>query len=359
MGMDYDVAIVGGGMAGFTIAAQLPVGLKVCLLESEGDFGYHSTGRSAALFSTTYGPADIRRMSRASKAFFDAPPPGFCEVPLVRDRGAMMVAAPGEEDALAGLAAEIGLDEENYLVDPDQAASISPWLRADRIVGALFESQAKDIDVDALFQGYRRKAKANGVELRSKCEILAARQEECGWRVEVAGADKSLSAQLTARVLVNAAGAWGDVVAKRCGVEPVGLVPKRRSAGMVKVGPDGHSMQTPMLIGLGDDWYMKPEGQQMLVSPSDATPVEPHDAYADDFALAQAVDRAQHLTRLEVRRFERTWGGLRTFAPDGNPVKGWADGVPGFYWSVGQGGYGIQTAPAWGAEAAAEISAWL
>jgi D-arginine dehydrogenase len=225
-------------------------------------------------------------------------------------------------------------------IGADEAARLFPLLRRDRIARAAVERDASDIDVDALLQAFLRKLRAHGGELVPRAEVMAMRREEGVWRVETA------AGAFEAPVVVDAAGAWGDLVASRAGVPPVGLQPMRRSIAVVPV-PAGHDARGWALVAsAAEDWYAKPDGGRLWVSPADEDPVEPHDAWPDDMVLAEGIDRFGRMVEMEVTRVERSWAGLRTFAPDRTPVVGPEPTAEGFHWLCGQGGYGIQTAPA-------------
>lgn len=344
MTADTDILVIGGGIAGASVAAHLTRDRKVTIIEREERPGYHSTGRSAAAFEPNYGPPVIRALTRAARAFYERPPDGFARAPLLEPRPTMFLVPPDQEAAASGfLAASQGLEE----ISLAEARARLPLLRTDYARFALLDRGTADIDVDLLHQGYLRMLKSGGGEIL--CNAAAERIERRNGRWQVTTA----SGVLSAAVLLNAAGAWGDVVATLAGVEPCGLVPKRRSIAVIAAPPG--VMTWPLVGDAGETWYAKPAGGKLLVSPADATPVEPHDAYADDLTLAEGIDRFQQAVDVTVERLEHSWGGLRSFAPDGNPVCGYDERAPGFFWLVGQGGYGIQTAPALSRLAAALI----
>jgi D-arginine dehydrogenase len=225
-------------------------------------------------------------------------------------------------------------------IGADEAVRLFPPLRRERIARAAVERDASDIDVDALLQAFLRRMRAHGGELAGRAEVHGMRREGDTWRVETA------AGLFEAPVVVNAAGAWGDVVAARAGVAPVGLQPMRRSIAVVPVPAGQDPRGWALAASAAEDWYAKPDGGRLWVSPADEDPVEPHDAWPDDMVLAEGIDRFQRMVDLEVTRVERSWAGLRTFAPDRTPVVGAEPGVEGLFWLCGQGGYGIQTAPA-------------
>ncbi|MEX0957518.1 MAG: FAD-binding oxidoreductase [Rhizobiaceae bacterium] len=332
-----DILIIGGGIAGAGIAAALVGRKDVVILEQEERPGLHSTGRSAAIFIQNYGNAVIRSLSAASRPLFDAPEPEFFPGPLLSPRGIMFVA--DEQDLR---------QHEDLLRQSDGLAPISiegavahvPLLRPERIAAAAYERDATDIDVNALHQGWLKKARRAGAQVLAGAVLTAARRSGRRWLVET-------SAGLAeARIIVNAAGAWADTIARACGVAPVGLVAMRRSIAVIPC-PRGYDCRAwPLVANSADRWYFKPDGGRLLVSPAEEDPVEPHDAFVDDMALAEGIDRYQQAVREEVTHLEGSWAGLRTFAPDKTPVVGFDQNAENFFWLAGQGGYGIQTAPA-------------
>jgi D-arginine dehydrogenase len=342
----YDILIVGGGIAGISAAARLAPEARVAVLEREGAPGTHATGRSAATFIESYGPPAVRAASRASRGFFDAPPDGFGGG-LLEPRGLLFLI---EDDAgareMEALRAENpGVDE----ISADEAVALVPDLRRERIRGAVYEEDATDIDVDRLLQGFLRALRAGGSELIVNAEAKLVSRRGGVWRVETpAGA-------FEAPVLVNAAGAWVDELAERAGAAPFGFTPKRRSAAIVP-GPVGMDVtRWPLFAGATETWYAKPTGGKLMVSPADAEPMPPMDAWPDDMVLAEGLHRFEQAMTTPVTRVERSWAGLRTFSPDGTPVIGFDAGAEGFFWLAGQGGYGVQTSPGFSALAAALI----
>lgn len=336
----YDIIIIGAGIAGASAAAELARTRKVLLLEQEPQPGHHSTGRSAASFSETYGPEQVRALSRASRDFLFDPPEGFCDAPLVQPRGELFVATAAQMPALETFMAQADIAAAGEPVDRLAALELCPILRPDYVAGGFLERHSRDVDVHALHQGFLRRFKARGGELRVDAGVTGLERTSQTWRVHVG--DQGL----VAPVVVNAAGAWADRIAGLAGAEPIGLQPLRRTAALVSP-PDGVSVRDwPMVIDIDEQFYFKPDAGRILISPADETPSEPCDAQADEWDVAVAVDRVERATTLQVRRVAHRWAGLRTFAPDGVPVVGWDPAVPGFFWLAGQGGYGIQTAPA-------------
>lgn len=342
----WDVAVIGAGIAGASVAAELAAaGARVLVLEREAQPGYHTTGRSAALFTVAYGPPVIRALSRASASQFNAPPDAARPHPLLRPRGALFIARSDQAAALATLQAELGSAASP--VDGAEARARLPILRPGYVSAALLDHSAADIDVDALHRTYLRVLAANGGAQRNAAEVLGLSRDGAGWRIE------TRTGALHADIVVNAAGAWADTIAAMAGVAPVGLVPKRRTA-MLVAPPEGHNPDGwPMIVDIDEQFYMKPDAGKLLLSPADETPSPPCDAQPDEMDVAICIDRIQAVFDLPVRRIEHKWAGLRSFVADKCPVAGFAPDAPGFFWLAGQGGYGIQSAPALARTAAA------
>lgn len=339
-----DIVVVGAGIAGASVACELALDNNICLLEREAQPGYHSTGRSAALFTEAYGPSVIRRLTAASRAFYKNPPAGFTETSLLQPRGALVVAVSGQEDLItraAGQAAGTAIELQHWT--PQQVCERVPVIRREGLIGGLYEPGAEDIDVHALHQGYLRLFKKRGGRLFCNAEVSAIERKKGRWQVTAA------SGQLfSAGTLVNAAGAWCDEIADMAGVSKIGLTPKRRTAFII-AAPEQYDVSAwPLVLGAADDCYFKPEAGKLLASPADATPVAPQDIQPEEYDVAVAVDRIEAITTMLVERVERAWAGLRSFVADGTPVVGYAPDTEDFFWLAGQGGYGIQTAPAMG-----------
>ena len=344
--MASDFLVIGAGMAGAAAGYFLAEHGTVTLLEKEATPGYHSTGRSAALYTETYGNAAIRALTVASGSFFRAPPAGFAAVPLLRPRGVMIVAEVGDEARLDAAAAEAECFARVERLARDEALSLCPMLRPDWLGAAFLEPDAMDMDVHAIHQGFLRGVRAQGGQVVTGAPAARIARHGREWQV------KTPAGRFAAPVLVNAAGAWADQVAAAAGVAPVGLVAKRRTA-MIVAGPPLPFEAWPLVCDLDESFYFKPESGRLLLSPADETPLPPQDVQPDELDIALAAERVKRATHLEFRHIERKWAGLRTFAPDKTLVLGPDPAAPGFVWMAGQGGYGIQTAPAAGAAAAA------
>lgn len=342
-----DVIIIGAGIAGVSLAAQLPTGVKAIVLDMEERPAYHTTGRSAAVYEPNYGPAPMLAFTRASQPFFLAPPQDFGSAPLFTPRSVLFIEAEGQAAHTEKL---LALGEGLHELTFDQAKTLCPVLNADYVKRVFEDRGTGDLDVDLLHGGFLRQFKANGGIVVLNAEVQSATRRNGQWHVTTP------QGEFSAPSVVNAAGAWGDVIAGRFGVKPLGLTPKRRSIGVVPA-PDVPGFERfPMITDMGETWYAKPQSGKLIVSSADATPVDPHDAYADDMAIAEGIERLMHATSIEVSRLEHSWGGLRTFTPDGSPAIGFDKHVEGFFWLVGQGGYGIQSSPALGRTAAAMVT---
>ena len=344
-----DVVVVGGGIAGASVAANLAETLKVVVLERESHPGLHSTGRSAALFSEIYGGAAVRALSRASREFFYSPPEDFTSAPIVRRRSTLHIATAEQRNQLDAFATLPDVAPAIRRLDGAGARALCPILRDGHVVSAALETASCDLDVNSLHQGWLRKLRAHGGRLLVNAEVNSLEHTGSAWQVATAGQT------FQAEVVINAAGAWADVLARRAGVREVGLQPRRRTALIVDVPPGVNVDEWPMVIDIDEQFYFKPDAGALLLSPADETPSEPCDAWPDDWDVAVAVDRVQGATTLEVERVRRSWAGLRSFVSDREPVVGFAPDARGFFWLAGQGGYGIQTAPAMSALAAALV----
>jgi D-arginine dehydrogenase len=345
--VNYDVIVIGAGIAGTSLAAELSVTGKVLLIEAEAQPGFHATGRSAALFSELYGPPAIRALSRASRDFLFHPPTDFTDDQLVKARGTLFVATHGQMAALDKLR-----QSETQLasrISAARACALCPILRDDVVAGAVYEPGACDIDVSGLHMGYLRQfRKMNGVAIMGS-PVEAMARVSGAWCVTAGGTEYS------APIVVNAAGAWADAVAAMGNVAPLGLSPLRRTAVLVDPPADQDSAHWPMVIDIDEQFYFKPDAGKLLLSPADETPSPPCDAQPDEWDIAVAVDRVTAVANINVRRVSHSWAGLRTFAPDRLPIVGFDTRADGFFWLAGQGGYGVQTAPALGKLAAALV----
>ncbi len=335
-----DILVIGGGMAGASVASELASTHRVVLVERESQPGYHTTGRSAALFSETYGPPPIRALSRASAGFYDAPPESFAPHPLLSPRGVLIVARPDQMAALEADQQAFAAFGGTEIIDAARATAMMPLLRPGHFAAAIHDRKARDMDVHAIHQGYLRRFRAQGGQIETDAELLAVEPDGAGWRVE------TRKGVIRAGLLVNAAGAWADVVGAMAGARPIGLVPKRRTA-LIVAAPEGHDIGGwPMVVDVAEEFYLKPDAGRFLISPADETPSAPCDAQPEELDVAICVDRIETAFDFQVRRIENRWAGLRSFVADKVPVAGFDPDRPGFLWLAGQGGYGIQAAPA-------------
>ena len=338
-----DVVIVGAGMAGASAAYHLAPHRQVVVLERETQPGYHSTGRSAALYSQTYGNQTVRNLTRASWDFFNKPPPGFSATPLLSPRGALFVGAWDDEPALRQMLCEMQSQVASVCwLDPDEVMRMVPVLRRGSVCGGVFEPDAMDMDVHAIHQGFLRSARLLGAQLFCDAQCLSLQASGSGWRVRTA------QQEYQTKVVINAAGAWCDALAQLAGVAPIGLVPKRRTAFLADPPPGVDCAKWPLVIDAQERFYFKPDAGCLLMSPANEDPVVAQDVQPEELDVAIAVERIEAVTDLQVRRIRRKWAGLRSFVADKTPVVGFDPEAPGFFWLAGRGGYGTQTAPAMG-----------
>ena len=328
--MDTDFLIIGGGIAGISAAARLAELGSVVLLEAEGTLAHHASGRSAAMYEPHYGAAPVVALSLASGDYFRS------LENVLTPRGMMILGKADEAEAFAHDIAAMDL----ALVSVAEARAIVPVINADVVKHAALANHAWDIDTDLLLQGFARAARARGARIVTGARVVAIAREGAGWRVSCGAGEFSAS------TLVNAAGAWVDVVAAMAGVQPLGFQPMRRSMARIPA-PGGHDVSRwPMIFGAGETWYAKPDAGALIVSPAEEHPMDPHDAWADDMVLAEGLARYEAVMSEPVSRLISNWAGLRTFSPDRVLVIGRDVGEPAFFWLAGQGGYGFQSAPA-------------
>jgi D-arginine dehydrogenase len=349
---DFDFAIVGAGIAGVSAAYHLAPHARVIVLEREHVAAYHTTGRSAALHSETYGSAEIRAITVSSGRFYRKPPPGFADHPLLTPRGALIAGRADQQAALQKAAADYArLVPSVRWLDPGETLRLQPLLKPEAAAGgAIFEPEADDMDVAAIHGGFLRGARAAGAVLRLDAEITTLERQDGQWKIGLRDGER-----LAAKTVVNAAGAWADVLAGLAGAKPVGLIPKRRTAFTFDAPPGLDLVHLPMVIDFDETWYFKPEVGQFLASPADETPSPPCDAQPEEMDIAIAVERIETATTLQIRRIKNKWAGLRSFVADKNLVVGYDHAVEGLFWLAGQGGYGIQTGESAGRLAASLV----
>lgn len=323
-----DFLVIGGGIAGLSAAARLAeLGSSVTVLEGEDALAYHASGRSAALYEANYGKPSTIALNKVSLDYHQ-------QADVLSPRGLLLIGTPDTGD-------EFAHDQTTMALHPitvAEALDLMPILDPKVIDRAAHDFNAQDIDTDKLVQSFAKTLRAKGGTIVTKARVSAIKRGDTGWVVS-AGEDYA------ARHIVNAAGAWGDHIARLAEIAPMGLQPLRRSMGRIPA-PGGHDVtKWPMLFGPGENWYAKPDAGCMLVSPADETPVDPHDAFADDLTLAEGFARYEAHVTEPVTRLLSSWAGLRTFAPDGTLVIGPDPDTPDFIWCVGQGGYGMQSSP--------------
>ena len=343
-----DFTVIGGGIAGVSAAAHLAPHGSVTLVEREQALAFHTTGRSAAIFVLNYGGGGSRPLALASKQFLENPPEGSTDAPLLSDRGALWIADFDQLEHLQKIADEGAQSGAgSTLVDTEEVMRLVPLLRRNRIAAGLYEPSARDIDVAALHQAFVRMARVHGADIKLSTPVTGLARVGQGWRVSTPNGD------IDCQSVVNAAGAWGDVVAGLAGIAPIGLQPMRRTAFMV---PGDHAYAGwPMVVDIDNNFYFRPDGGQLLCSLAEEIPSEPMDPRPALEDVALAIERINQATTLDVRHVNSQWTGLRTFAPDRDLVIGEEPTAPGFYWLVGQGGTGIMTSPAYGALLASQM----
>jgi len=347
--MNADILVIGAGIAGASVAAHLAETRSVIMVEGEGRPGFHSTGRSAALFTEIYGNATIRALTRASRKFLFEPPAEFTEAPLTRPRGCLYIATAAQQAAISSFHALSDVAPATRMLEVDEAHELCPILRRDYVAAALLEPDCADIDVHGLHQGYLRAFKRRDGRLITNSPVHSLAYANGRWE---AGAG---SENLTASLIVNAAGAWADELAEMAGIARIGLTPCRRTAMLIDAPPGMSINAWPFVNDIDEKFYFRPDAGSLFLSPADETPTAPADAQPEEWDIAAAVDRIEQATTLEVRRLKAKWAGLRTFTPDRTPVVGFSAAAPTFFWLAGQGGYGIQTAPALSRAAAALV----
>lgn len=340
---EADVIVIGAGMAGASVAYFMAPHARVLVLEREQHAGMHSTGRSAALFSETYGSAQVRALTRAARPFFEQPPAGFAAQRILTPRGTVIIGNENQVDAVQAMYEEMAsLTRGLSMVDGRWLLETVPVLRPEAAHVGLYEPGSSDIDVNELHQGFLRGLRAQGGRLRTSVAIRSIERGPGHWFVDAG--DESFRAPL----LVNAAGAWVDEVAALAGVAPIGITPKRRSAFLFEPPPQVDSTHWPFVTDVEESFYFKPDAGLLLGCPANADPVVPHDVQPEELDIALGIHRIEEATTMTIRRPTRTWAGLRSFVADGDLVGGFAPDAAGFFWVAAQGGYGIQTSAAMG-----------
>jgi D-arginine dehydrogenase len=346
--ISYDIVIVGAGIAGASVAAALGGGVRVALLEQEQQPGYHSTGRSAAIYSPTYGPTPIRALTRASLGHFladDVDEPKSYLTPI----DAVFIARADQSGSFDALCSELTGVKNWREIAAEEIQSRISFLREGYVSKAILDSGTSGIDVALLHQSFLKVFSQNGGSLLKSTEVMELKKQKNGWLVKTSQGD------IGAKIIVNAAGGWADHVGSLAGAECIGLTPKRRTALIVEPPRGADLRRIPLVIDIDEQFYLKPYGSKFLISPANEDPVQPSDVQPEEMDIAICVDRIQRAFDIEIRRIEHSWAGLRSFVVDKSPVVGFSNHVDDFYWLAGQGGYGIQSSPALGMLAASEI----
>lgn len=329
---DFDVIIVGGGIAGASLGANIAGKRRTLIVEAEEHCGYHSTGRSAAFYLESYGGPEVAKLTLASRDFLDSPPPDFSDHGFLRVRGDLHLTT----DALPELPPSV----ETRPVERHELERLVPGIRP-QWRRALLEPGCADIDVASLHAAFLRRFRRDGGAIRTRAKLAQAKRADGGWTIVLADGET-----LRASILVNAAGAWADEVARGAGAKPLGIAPKRRTMVQLRVARTGLKA-LPLVDAADGSFYFKGEGDSTVwLSPHDEIESDPCDAAPEEIDIAIAIDRFEKVVDWRIERVERTWAGLRSFAPDRLPVYGFDPEVPGFFWCAGQGGFGIQTSPA-------------
>ena len=346
-----DFLVIGAGIAGASAAYELAAMGSVVVLERESAPGYHTTGRSAALYVERYGKPAIYALTRASRPFLESPPEGLAEHPLLTPRGRLWIGRPDQEKSLAAALALPG-SRPNRLrrIELDEALALVPVLRREYLTAAVLDPDTMDIDVHALHQVFLKGLRGRGGEVVTDAEVTGLGWQGGQWEVVTEGESYS------APVVVNAAGAWCDEVARLAGVRPLGLSPFRRTAFTFDPPEGARPSDWPSVSDVDERFYFKPESGRLMGSTAEETPLAPCDVRPEDRDVAEGVERIERATTMRIPRVARKWAGLRTFAPDRVPVVGMAPDAAGFFWLAGQGGNGIMTSPAMGRLSAALIA---
>jgi D-arginine dehydrogenase len=347
---DFDAIVIGAGIAGASVAYFMAPHARVLVLEREAYAGMHSTGRSAALFSETYGSPQVRTLSRASRRFLVNPPEGFASQPILSTRGNTIIGAAEHVDEILALHDAMATFTPSLeLRDARKIRDIVPVLKSEFAQIGLHEPGAADIDVNELHQGFLRGLRTRGGQLRLNVSIRAIEHGASGWQID--DGEHAFRAPL----LLNAAGAWVDQVASMAGVAPIGITPKRRSAFVFDAPDNVDISRWPFITAFDESFYFKPDAGLLLGSCANADPVSPHDVQPEEYDIALGIHHIEEATTMTIRRPRRTWAGLRSFVADGDLVGGFAPDAPDFFWVAAQGGYGIQTCAAMG-EACANLA---
>lgn len=333
----FDVIVIGGGIAGVSVACELADKLKVLILEAEDHIGYHATGRSAAFFAPAYGNRVVREITSWSEMFYRQPPAQFSDASLLNPRDCIFIAREDQQTVLSKMHSE--LNSSLSLLSSEEVSSRVPILKPGYVHGGLLSMDGGDLDVDAILQGYLRLFRKRGGRLITAARVMSLQYADKQWQVF------TQNESYQAPILVNAAGAWADEIGKLAKLGPLGLTPMRRSALLIDLPGEMDVSGWPLIVDIEEKFYFKPEAGKLLISPCDETPSQACDAQPEELDIAIGVDRFEQATNINVDRVTHKWAGLRTFSEDRAPVAGFDPRLHGFFWLAGQGGYGVQTAP--------------
>ncbi len=352
MTQQFDIAIIGGGIAGFSLAHFLGDARKVVVLEQEDAFGYHTTGRSAGEFSYSHHTRLVGGLAKLSFQFLNDPAPAFTETRLLNPRGAIYIAAEEKREKLATVFdTERRNSSDIVMLTVEEVMQRAPILNPDFFSSAFYDPNCWDIEVETLFQSYIRSAKKSGVVAHTKAGLLSAIRKQGQWHIETA------TGTFAASTIVNASGAWADKTATLVGANAIGITPLRRTIITVELPPEITVSTLPEVAEIEEDFYMKPDAGKLMISPADEHLSEPCDARPEELDIAWAMHWLSEATSINARHVSHSWAGLRSFAPDRAPVVGWDAKIDGLFWLAGQGGFGIQTSPALGQLAASLLLA--
>jgi D-arginine dehydrogenase len=346
---ESDIVVIGGGMAGASIAAHLSEHASVRLLEMEYQPGVHSTGRSAALFLEPYGNATVRALTRASRRFLCSPPPNFCAGQLMKPRAVLITVTAGQTEARESFLNAAVPSDGIEQISATEARALCPVLKEDGLIGAMLIRGAADIEVHELHQGYLRLLKTRKGVVTMQSKVTGLEYMGGSWSVTTA------EHTVRAKIVVNAAGAWAGEIGKLAGALDVGLKPLKRTACLIEPPPGQDANLWPVVGDVGDQFYFRPYAGMLMLSPADEIASQPEDAQPDEWDIAVVVDRIEQATTLVVKRIAHKWAGLRSFVSDRSPVVGYDPNRPNFFWLAGLGGFGIQTAPALSRLAASQL----
>lgn len=336
----YDIVVIGAGIAGASVAAELAAVTDVMLVEAEAQPAYHATGRSAAMFAPSYGPPVIQKFTSASANFFHTPPEGFTETPLLAPCTVLMIGTAEQQNAVTQFIHEMSDSGGIEPVAMSELTAIQPLLREGYAQYGILDRAAYDIDVHALHAAFLKQFKRNGGVLSAASPVQAMTHQDGQWQLT------TKRGSITANIVVNAAGAWADEIGQMAGAEKIGLVPKRRTALLI-AAPDAAMLdKMPMTIDIDEQFYLKPQAGQLLISPANEDPMQACDVQPEEMDVALCIDRIERAFSLKIEKIISKWAGLRSFVADNQPVIGYSTQAKGFFWLAGQGGYGIQTSPA-------------